>query len=388
VERPLLSFAIPTYNRAAQLSGLLDALRDELTGDEVIVVSDNASPDSTQEVLREASDLPLVVHRQAENVGAVRNLGWLLEHAPAADYLWCLGDDDRPEPGAVAQIVHLLREERPAWLHLPHCWVDDAGRIVNSSPVPAAVERYAGSGDLYRAHGHWLTFLSASIVERDALREAARAHPTQNAYAPLVWFFRAALERACVVPPRRLVFGSAEISWGERRAEIVTRDYVGLYDEAISLALSPEEFAASLDHLYASDDFLRFWRERPVDELVTAVERFPASRLLRRFLWELGRGDSALVERLDSAARSVGAADAADALVEEGERRFGAGDYQGALASFQAALGELPTSGTAWNDLGVALHALGRPEAREAFEQALVLSPGDGDARENLAGLG
>jgi glycosyltransferase involved in cell wall biosynthesis len=389
VGRPLLAFAIPTYNRAAELAELLATLEHELTGDELILVSDNASPDRTREVLDEAAGrgLPLLVHRQDENVGGVRNVHWLLENAPEADYVWCLGDDDRPGPGAVAEVVQLLREEHPAWLHLPHSWADETGRTVNASPVPAALERHSGSGDLYRAHGHWLTFLSASVVARDALRDAARSHPTDNAYAPLVWFFRAALDGVCLVPPARLVSGSAEISWSDRRAEYVTRHYVGLFDEAISLALSADEFATSLDHLYASDDFLRFWREQPVEELVVAVERFPASRLLRRFLWELGRGDPALVGRLDTAARSAGAAEASAELVADGEQRFGTGDTEGALGAFRQALLELPTSTAAWNDLGVALHALGRPGARDAFEQALALDPEDEDARANLAGI-
>jgi Flp pilus assembly protein TadD len=71
--------------------------------------------------------------------------------------------------------------------------------------------------------------------------------------------------------------------------------------------------------------------------------------------------------------------------VDEGERRFAEGDAQAAVELFAAAIRELPTHATAWNDLGVALHALRRPDAREAFDLALELAPDDPDALLNRA---
>jgi tetratricopeptide (TPR) repeat protein len=57
--------------------------------------------------------------------------------------------------------------------------------------------------------------------------------------------------------------------------------------------------------------------------------------------------------------------------VHDGERRFADGDVAGAAAQFEAAVSDDPTSAEAWNDLGVALHALGRADAVDALAVGL-----------------
>ena len=44
----------------------------------------------------------------------IGNMGWLVAHAPGADYVWLLGDDDLPEPGIVGEIVAEIESSRPA----------------------------------------------------------------------------------------------------------------------------------------------------------------------------------------------------------------------------------------------------------------------------------
>ena len=53
-ERPLLTIAIPTYNRSAFLSELLDCLLPQLLAEPRVelLISDNASPDDTLQLLR------------------------------------------------------------------------------------------------------------------------------------------------------------------------------------------------------------------------------------------------------------------------------------------------------------------------------------------------
>lgn len=383
-----LTIAVPTFERAALLESLLGVLERELAGrDDVdVLVADNASTDATPAVLeRFASSLPLRVQRHAENVGPLENVRWLLVNAPGA-HVWCIGDDDRPTPGAVARVLDLLEERDPVWLHLPHCWLRPDGAVADGSPVPAQVEEHAGAGDLYRAHGHWLTFLSASVLRSAEAARAAAEHPTENRYAPLVWFFRAAVGGRCLVADEVLVEGSDEISWSDLKAEIVTDHYTGLYDEAVGLELSPAEFAASLDTLYARDpQYLDLWRARPPVSLERALEAFPASRVLRQFLWLLARerGDRSGVERAARSADVAGAAARADALVAEGEAVYGQGDAARALALFEQAIGEAPAHVSAWVDLGVARHALGLPGALDAVEVALWNDPEDPEARAN-----
>jgi len=231
----LLAICIPTYQRAGELEGLLENLAAEIgTREDVcVLVSDNASTDATPEVLARfaAEHAWLRCHRQPENLGAVGNMDWLVENAPDCEYVWSFGDDDRILPGGLGLAVDLLAAESPSWLFLPHRWVSAQGEPAGGSPAPETVERYAAAGELFTAWHHWTTFLSASIVRRDALREAVRETHTENAYSPLLWFFRAGLDGPCVVAPGHVVAGSLAISWADRAHIILTQHFTGLYDD-------------------------------------------------------------------------------------------------------------------------------------------------------------
>ena len=133
--RPPLAICIPTYARSGLLERLLGQLAAEAP-DVPVLVADNASPDATAAVLRDAARPGLAVHRQPTNVGPLANIRWLLANAPDADHVWLVCDDDLPAPGSVVAIRDHLAAEDPAWLHLPHRWVDGDGCITNRSPCP------------------------------------------------------------------------------------------------------------------------------------------------------------------------------------------------------------------------------------------------------------
>jgi glycosyltransferase involved in cell wall biosynthesis len=386
--RPLLAICIPTYNRSAPLGRLLERLHTELgdASDVVVLVSDNASPDGTQELLAAASErIPsLRVHRQPENLGALGNTRWLVANAPDCEYLWIFGDDDEPEPGSISYACDLLRAHTPAWLHLPHRFVHPDGSLKAESRVPAAPEMYADPGRMYLAQTHWLTFLSASIVRRDDLRRVEAVSATDNLYFPLIWYFRASLDGPCVVADRPLVTASADVSWGDRMAEVMTHHFIGLYDEAIGCLVSAEEFGRSVDSHYTRDHYW-CWKEAGTEYLIEVVRRFPHSRVLRRYLWTLGRElrDPRCVAEVSAASAAAGDDVAARALVAEGEAAFGNGDAAGAAELFTRALEEAPAYAEAWNDLAVALHAMGSPQARAAVATAVELDPADENAWQN-----
>jgi glycosyltransferase involved in cell wall biosynthesis len=386
--RPLLAICIPTYDRAAPLGRLLDRLHAELGDgtDVVVLVSDNASCDGTAEILAgAAARMPtLRTHRQPENLGALGNHVWLAENAPDCEYLWFFGDDDEPEPGAIAYVRELLEAHRPAWLHLPHRFVHPDGRVKADSRRPEQPETHADPGRMWVAQYHWLTFLSASVVRRDALRNAAASSPSRNMFFPFVWFFDASLDGPCVVADRLLVTGSTDISWGARMVEAMTHHFIGLFDEAIHRCATPEEFGRSLDAHYTQDHYW-CWKEAGIDYLIETVRRFPHSRVLRRYLWTLGRElrDPRGVAEVAAASTAAGDDAAARALVAEGEAVFGTGDAAGAAELFGRAVEAAPAYAEAWNDLAVALHAIGSPDARVAVATAVELDPGDENAWQN-----
>src|SRR5215469_3678455 len=76
-QRPLLTLAVPTYNRVIFLRQFLDSLRDQLRSiSEVeVIVSDNASTDETPEIMKEELQrgTPLTYIRNPENIGPDAN---------------------------------------------------------------------------------------------------------------------------------------------------------------------------------------------------------------------------------------------------------------------------------------------------------------------------
>jgi hypothetical protein len=387
--RPPLAICIPTYARAETLERLLATLAVEAPNVPVLV-ADNASPDHTAKLLRRMARPDLAVHRHAENLGSIANIRWLLSHAPDAEHVWMICDDDLPAPGRVASVLELVAAEDPDWLHLPHCWLDPAGTVVNRSPCPPALERYEGSGALYRSYGHWLTFGSAAVIRRDALARAAESVETANEYAPLVWFVNAAGAGTCVVAPFVGVHAGTEITWADRVGSIVGGDYPALFEEVLAQHVDVLAFASSLDHLYGSDWGADIWRSRSREQIADVRRRFPTARVLRRIDAERC-AVAADTPRLAQLAAEITDSDRdeAAALRLMGETAFADGDTTAALDLLVTSVLADPLDVETWSDLGVVRHARGQVQgALEALSIALGIAPGHEDARANLVTIG
>ncbi len=117
--RPLLTLAIPTYNRCAKVRRLLERFaqihRDSPFGEEVeLLISDNASTDGTGELAQEfSSTFPMLRYfRQNKNVGFDANVMSCYRQAQG-DYVWLQSDDDIPDLGCVQKIVRALQSSQP-----------------------------------------------------------------------------------------------------------------------------------------------------------------------------------------------------------------------------------------------------------------------------------
>ena len=111
--RPLLTFAIPTYNRSAYLEQLLVCLEPQVRVEPRVelLISDNASTDGTVEMLQEfvAGGLPARVLRGEINVGADANFLRCVSEARGR-FVWVFGDDDLLAPGALARLLPVLEQ--------------------------------------------------------------------------------------------------------------------------------------------------------------------------------------------------------------------------------------------------------------------------------------
>jgi glycosyltransferase involved in cell wall biosynthesis len=109
--RPLLTIAIPTYNRANYLRGSLTTLFDQLIDEPNVelIISDNASTDETPAVIEEFQKRGLALRylRNEVNIGLDGNFLQCYEQS-AGKYLWLLGDDDVLLPEALGRILPWL----------------------------------------------------------------------------------------------------------------------------------------------------------------------------------------------------------------------------------------------------------------------------------------
>jgi glycosyltransferase involved in cell wall biosynthesis len=94
-ETPRVSIGMPVYNGAATLRRAVDSLLAQTFTDFELVISDNASTDSTSEICRdyEARDPRVRCVRQLRNLGSVPNFAFVLNEARAPFFMWAAADD-------------------------------------------------------------------------------------------------------------------------------------------------------------------------------------------------------------------------------------------------------------------------------------------------------
>jgi abequosyltransferase len=167
---PVLTIAIPTYNRADALARLLEAVSLETldSGELVeIIICNNASTDHTREVIERfvaARPLTRVIH-QTTNIGMDGNFCTCAENVKG-EYFWLIGDDDLPVPGAIPALLALLEKTRPDLLYVDSRWLPDITAAASEPLVgPLRVSNLSREAFARRVHV-WTTFLSAMIVRR------------------------------------------------------------------------------------------------------------------------------------------------------------------------------------------------------------------------------
>jgi len=95
MSKPLITIAIPTYNRADKfLKDTLKCALNQTYQNIEILVSDNCSTDNTEELVRSFEDPRLTYYKQQENLGSYGNMNFLLKKAKG-HYFHMYHDDDR-----------------------------------------------------------------------------------------------------------------------------------------------------------------------------------------------------------------------------------------------------------------------------------------------------
>ena len=178
----LLSIAIPTYNRADYLKRCLDHIVVQFGDEQVrnsveVVISDNASPDNTQEVAKEyQARFPNIKYfRNEKNVGFDLNVINAVEKS-TGKYCWHIGDDDFIQNGALKFVLDFLAKREPALLtFIFHPFFDDTKSLTMVSDISEKNIKYGTSAEDFWRKEYCQGTLALFAFRRDLWLKAKTA---------------------------------------------------------------------------------------------------------------------------------------------------------------------------------------------------------------------
>ncbi|TDV34718.1 glycosyltransferase involved in cell wall biosynthesis [Paraburkholderia caballeronis] len=182
---PLLSIAIPTFNRAGYLELCLSQFLPEAdladNGTLEIIVSDNCSADETGKVVESLRARGLAVRyiRNQTNIGSDANIAQCFNEA-SGHYVQILGDDDLYLPGRLRQIVALLGERERGLVCLKPYGYEHDFLKERPSGATGRLDCEHAADFLYEI-GALVTFISSCIINKRLLPDIdARSYCGSN----------------------------------------------------------------------------------------------------------------------------------------------------------------------------------------------------------------
>ena len=146
-EQPRVSIGMPVYNGENFLKEALDSILAQTFENFELIISDNASTDSTEEICQEyaAKDKRISYHRNEQNIGGCRNFNRVFELSNSEYFKWAT-HDDLCAPELLEQCVEALDKRSSVVLAYPRTVIiDEQGR---------EVERYFRSLDINSPRPH------------------------------------------------------------------------------------------------------------------------------------------------------------------------------------------------------------------------------------------
>lgn len=201
---PLVTIAIPTYNRAAGfLQGALRSAVAQTYQNIEILVSDNCSTDNTEELVRSLADSRVEYIKHRENIGANNNWNYCLQKARGT-YFHLLHDDDLIDPDFIAECMSAANGDTSAGVIRTGTRVIDAGGNAKSTRI----NQVTGDtiADLVRAWFEKRTslYLCSTLYNTQGLREIGGLRSKTNLYQDVVATVKLAASRGRIEVPEVL----------------------------------------------------------------------------------------------------------------------------------------------------------------------------------------
>jgi glycosyltransferase involved in cell wall biosynthesis len=242
---PLLTVAIPTWNRAAYLATNLAQLRSELAhaapGAVEVMVSDNCSPDSTPTVVQGATDsgMPIRYVRNEKNVGWALNFVQCFELA-RGKFVLLLGDDDLFVDGALPLLLERLAGKEYGVVCLrPYGFDEDFRR---EHPGGSGRERsFRDPNEFLVAISRCFTLTSACVLNKSLLSGVDSKQFVSTNLAVFHLLLRAALAaKENLFVDRYLIASKRQNSFAYDYAKVFVGEFWQIIDAHVAFGLSRE----------------------------------------------------------------------------------------------------------------------------------------------------
>ncbi len=284
--KPTLSIGLPVFNGERYLKEALDSILAQTFDDFEVVISDNASTDSTQKICREyeAKDSRVHYYRNGVNFGVSKNYNRVFELSSGEYFKWT-NYDDLYAPEYLQKCISLLDKDKSVVLcHSKAYRIDEYGKVVGNYdhrtlPKTASFEPHERFADLISLRNPCWAVLG--VGRADSLRKT----PLLGSY---------------IGADRNLI---AEIGLIGRIVEIedhlfFRRDHPQAYTRKFcenKLAINTDRYAEQL-YYWRQRDWINFPNWKDCEEFFKSVNRVPlklSERLLcydEIFRWFIAEG--------------------------------------------------------------------------------------------------
>ena len=172
-KKPILTISIPTYNRSTYLAQTLKQLNSELmscNSESVeILISDNASPDDTELVVKRfiSSGLAIRYIRNDKNIGSDANIAQCFNLA-SGNFVLILGDDDLFVDNALSNLLASLSKANYGVVCLRSYGFDNDFRKEYPSGF-GSNKSYDSSATFLADIGPLMTLISGCVINKNLL---------------------------------------------------------------------------------------------------------------------------------------------------------------------------------------------------------------------------
>lgn len=309
--QPLVTIGIPTYNRAStSLPRVLSVATAQTYPNLEILVSDNASTDSTEVVVGAVQDERVRYVKQPVNLGANGNFNYLV-NAARGTFFHMLHDDDQVDPDFIERCVAALAADPQARMVRTGARLAIDGKTVSSKrndvvgldPASFFLAYFAGRTTIYFCatlfHTQSLRDMGGLHSLHDVLEdcvavtEFVKQHPRIDIVEPLATFHRHGQNRGMAESIER---------WAEDSKDLLERMCAGSGARAAEVRSAGSIFFTKLNYnrLYRNGS-------RAPAKYMFVFRTFDRSSHPWRFFYErwIGRRSARVVRRLFRARASA-----------------------------------------------------------------------------------